>query len=332
MASGRTEWGLPGSEESGRSCPGRLTVPGGGDDSGGFPSHGGGGTPGAGCAVSELGSAAVESDEQATVDESAAPAAWDPAVYLRYGDERGRPFVDLMSRVGAVDPAVVVDLGCGEGTLTASLAQRWPGARITGIDSSPTMLAAATAHAVPGRVDFAAGDVREWRPSGPVDVLVTNAVLQWVPGHDRLLAEWPSALAPGGWLAVQVPGNFGSPTHTLLGELCRSRRWAAQVGDVPRGIGAVLEPDGYYDVLTSAGLTADVWETTYLHVLSGPDPVLTWVRATQLRPVLARLGDADAAEFTASFAAALREAYPMRSDGTTLLPFRRVFAVGSRPS
>ena len=259
-------------------------------------------------------------------------AAWDPAVYLRYGDERGRPFVDLMARVGAENPSVVVDLGCGEGALTASLAQRWPRARITGVDSSETMLAAAAAHAVPGRVEFVPGDVREWRPPSPVDVLVTNAVLQWVPGHERLLADWPSVLAPGGWLAVQVPGNFGSPTHTLLGKLCRSPRWADQVGDVPRGTDAVLEPDGYHDVLTAAGLAADVWETTYLHVLSGPDPVLAWVRATQLRPVLARLGDGDAAEFTASYAAALREAYPMRADGTTLLPFRRIFAVGSRPS
>ena len=256
--------------------------------------------------------------------------AWDPDAYLRFADERARPFVELMQRVGARAPGVVVDLGCGEGSLTASLAQRWPGARITGVDSSATMLAAAADHAVPGRVEFVEDDVRSWRPPGPVDVLVTNAVLQWVPGHARLLAGWATALAHGGWLAVQVPGNFGSPTHTLLGELCRSPRWAALGGDVPRGTDAVLEPEGYHDVLSTAGLSTDVWVTTYLHVLTGPDPVLAWVQATQLRPVLARLGEDDAAEFTASFAAALREAYPRRSDGTTLLPFRRLFAVGSR--
>jgi trans-aconitate 2-methyltransferase len=260
------------------------------------------------------------------------PAAWDPATYLRFGDERARPFVDLVARVGAAAPRTVVDLGCGEGALTASLAQRWPGARVTGIDSSATMLAAAAAYAVPGQVEFAQGDVRDWRPDGQVDVLVTNAVLHWVPGHDRLLAGWASALAPGGWLAMQVPGNFGAPTHTLLADLCRSARWADQVGDVPPGTDSVLEPAGYFDVLTSGGLVADVWETTYLHVLTGADPVLTWVRSTQLRPVLARLGENDAAEFTAAYAAALREAYPVRPDGTTLLPFRRIFAVGTRPS
>jgi trans-aconitate 2-methyltransferase len=194
------------------------------------------------------------------------------------------------------------------------------------------MLAAAADHAVPGQVEFTAGDVEEWRPAGPVDVVVSNAVLHWVPGHDRLLAEWAGWLTPGGWLAIQVPGNFRAPTHTLLAELCGSDRWAAQLADVPRGPDAVLEPAGYYEVLTSAGLAAEVWETTYLHVLSGPDPVLAWVRSTQLRPVLARLDEKDAAEFTAAYAAALREAYPMRPDGTTLLPFRRIFAVGSGAS
>jgi trans-aconitate 2-methyltransferase len=225
-----------------------------------------------------------------------------------------------------------VDLGCGEGALTATLARRWPAAYVTGIDSSATMLAAAAAHAVPGRVDFSLGDVQNWQPDGPVDVLVSNAVLHWVPGHDRVIADWTTYLAPGGWLAVQVPGNFRAPTHTLLADLCRSPRWAAQVADVPPGVDSVLEPSGYYDVLAAGGLVGDVWETTYVHVLHGADPVLNWVRSTQLRPVLARLGADDAAAFTAGYAAALREAYPMRSDGTTLLPFRRIFAVGARPA
>jgi trans-aconitate 2-methyltransferase len=259
-------------------------------------------------------------------------AAWDPASYLRFADERARPFVELLARVRAAEPAVVVDLGCGEGALTASLARRWPGARITGVDSSPEMLAAAAAHAVPGRVSFTAGDVRDWAPAGPVDVLVTNAVLHWVPGHDRLLARWAAALSPGGELAMQVPGNFRAPTHALLAELCAERRWADRVGDVAPRPDAVLDPMGYFDVLTGAGLDADVWETTYLHVLTGEDPVLGWVRGTVLRPVLARLDEDDAAALTAAYAAALRAAYPRRADGMTLLPFRRVFAVGRRPA
>jgi trans-aconitate 2-methyltransferase len=258
--------------------------------------------------------------------------AWDPGAYLRFSDERARPFVELLARVRAAAPSVVVDLGCGEGALTASLAGRWPGARITGVDSSPEMLAAAVAHAVPGRVSFTAGDVRDWAPSGPVDVLVSNAVLHWVPGHERLLARWAGSLAPGGELAVQVPGNFRAPTHALLAEVAADPRWAERVGDAAPRPDAVLEPTDYFDVLTGAGLAADVWETTYLHVLTGEDPVLAWVRGTVLRPVLARLDQDDAAELTEAYAAALREAYPRRPDGTTVLPFRRVFAVGRRVS
>ncbi|SDN50431.1 trans-aconitate 2-methyltransferase [Geodermatophilus sp. DSM 45219] len=257
-----------------------------------------------------------------------ASTTWDPVGYLRFGDERARPFTDLLARVGAREPLTVVDLGCGEGALTASLAARWPGARVTGVDSSPQMLAAAAAHAVPGRVRFVEGDVRGWQPEEPVDVLVTNAVLHWVPGHADLLRRWAGQLAPGGWLAAQVPGNWRAPTHALLAALCRSPRWSALAGDAAPAADAVLDPAGYLEVLTGAGLAADAWETTYLHVLHGEDPVLGWVRSTVLRPVLDRLGDDDAAELTAEYAAALRAAYPRRPDGTTLLPFRRVFAVG----
>jgi trans-aconitate 2-methyltransferase len=279
----------------------------------------------------------VDGNEQSTADQrsgtAAGPsAAWDPVRYLRFAGERARPFAELTARIAAPSPGTVVDLGCGEGTLTASLAQRWPGARVVGVDSSETMLAAAAPHAVPGRVEFTVGDVRDWQPPGPVDVVVSNAVLHWVPGHEELMARWAGWLAPGGSLAVQVPGNFRAPTHALLADLCRSPRWAAQLAGSAPPPDAVRDPAGYYDVLTAAGLTADVWETTYLHVLTGSDPVLDWVRSTQLRPVLAQLDDTDGAEFTAAYAAALREAYPPRPDGTTLLPFRRVFAVGSRPS
>jgi len=268
----------------------------------------------------------------ATTGPIATSGAWDPPAYLRFAGERARPFADLLARVRVSAPRSVVDLGCGTGALTAALAERWPGAAVTGVDASREMLAAAAEHVAPGRVRFVAGDVRDWAPAGPVDVVVSNAVLHWVPGHDLLLGRWASWLAPGGALAVQVPGNFRAPTHAALAALCRSSRWAPALADVAPDESAVLEPAGYLDVLTAAGLTADVWETTYLHVLSGTDPVLAWVRSTTLRPVLARLDEAQTAEFTAAYAAALREAYPPRPDGTTVLPFRRIFAVGARPA
>jgi len=260
--------------------------------------------------------------------------AWDPATYLRFAGERARPFAELLSRVGAESPRTVVDLGCGDGSVTATLAQRWPAARVLGVDSSPSMLTAAAAHALPGRLEFQAGDLRDWRPAGPVDVLVSNAALHWVPGHGELLSRWAGGLAPAGWLAVQVPGNQAAPTHALLAELIAGPRWAGRLApgdDTVLDPAAVLDPVGYLDVLTAAGLAADVWETSYLHVLTGEDPVLGWVSGTVLRPVLGRLTAEDGAQLTAEYAAALRAAYPARPDGTTVLPYRRVFAVGHRP-
>ena len=256
--------------------------------------------------------------------------AWHPGSYLRYAGERARPFVELVARVAADAPRTVVDLGCGEGSLTASLAQRWPGARVTGVDSSPEMLAAAVAAA--GPVTFELGDVRDWAPAGPVDVVVGNAVLHWVPEHPELMTRWAAAVPSGGWLAVQVPGNFRAPTHALLAQLCTAPEWADRLAAAAPRPDTVLEPAGYAELLAGAGLDADVWETTYLHVLRGPDPVLAWVRSTALRPVLALLDEDAATRFTAAYAAALRDAYPPRADGSTVLPFRRVFAVGSRPT
>jgi trans-aconitate 2-methyltransferase len=247
-------------------------------------------------------------------------------VYGRYSDERARPFLDLLNRVGAAAPRRVVDLGCGPGSLTALLAARWPDADVEGIDSSPEMIAAAT----PGeRLSFRVGDIEAWQPPPDADVIVSNAALQWVPTHRALLASWAGALPAGGWLAFQVPGNFGSPAHRLMHELAESPRWAAALAGVLRHEDAVATPREYAHLLVSAGLRADVWETTYLHVLAGPDPVLQWVRGTALRPLMMALAEPDYAEFEAELAPRLRAAYP-ETEGHTLFPFRRIFAVAHR--
>lgn len=250
---------------------------------------------------------------------------WDPERYLQFADERGRPFADLLGRVGATAPRRVVDLGCGPGQLTATLAARWRDAEVEGLDSSPEMVERAQAHAGP-RLRFAVADIVGWRPAAPVDVVVSNAALQWVPGHRAVLPGLVDALAPGGWLAFQVPGNFEAPSHRVLRSVAAEPPFAAHTAALTRP--GVAEPADYLADLVGLGCAVEAWETTYLHVLRGKDPVLGWVRSTVLRPVLARLGEDDAAELTAQYAAALRAAYPRRPDGTTLLPFRRVFAVG----
>lgn len=247
---------------------------------------------------------------------------WDPARYLAYADERGRPFVDLLARVPAQRPRRVVDLGCGPGTLTAFLAERWPDAEVLGLDSSPEMVDAARA-AAPG-ISFEVGDLRDWAPAEPVDVLVSNATLQWVPGHLELLPRLVSAVAPGGWLAFQVPGNFGEPSHTIRDELAAEPPYAKHTRDV--AVPSSHGPADYLDALSDLGCTVDAWETTYLHVLTGEDPVFTWVAGTGARPTLQALPDELRPGFEEEFKRRLAVAYPARSYGV-VLPFRRIFVV-----
>ncbi|MFZ0214788.1 MAG: methyltransferase domain-containing protein, partial [Candidatus Dormiibacterota bacterium] len=159
---------------------------------------------------------------------------WNSTQYQRYADERSRPFFDLLARVGATSPATVADLGCGPGNLTVTLAERWPAAVVHGVDSSPDMLQAAARYAVPGQVEFQLGTVQDWQPATPVDVLVSNAALQWVPEHRELFRRLLGQVRPGGWFAFQVPGNFGAPSHVLLREVCRLAPWRDAVGDIPR--------------------------------------------------------------------------------------------------
>jgi trans-aconitate 2-methyltransferase len=245
---------------------------------------------------------------------------WDPDLYLDFDDLRSRPFADLLARVGAREPRHVVDAGCGPGHLTTVLAARWPGARVSAFDSSPDMVAAARERGV----DAVQADVGTWEPEGDVDVVVTNAVLQWVPGHRDLLARWMGTLPAGGWLAMQVPGNFTAPSHEL------ARAVAGRYGVTMRDTLAVAEPADYADDLAAAGAdTVDVWETTYLQRLTGDDPVLHWISGTALRPVRDALSDADYSAYIAELAPLLREAYPQRPDGSTWFPFRRIFCIGA---
>jgi trans-aconitate 2-methyltransferase len=162
------------------------------------------------------------------------------------------------------------------------------------------------------------------------DVLVSNAVLQWVPSHRALLAGWAAGLPSGGWLAFQVPGNFDAPSHALMRRLAAAPKWEPRLTGVLRHHDAVASPQEYATLLLDCGLAVEAWETTYLHLLAGADPVLRWLRGTGLRPVLAALSQAEAQDFEAEFAAALRSAYPPTPHGT-FLPYRRVFVVARKP-
>ncbi|MFH8584271.1 trans-aconitate 2-methyltransferase [Streptomyces celluloflavus] len=265
---------------------------------------------------------------------------WDPQQYLRHSGHRTRPFHDLLARIPELPrqgtPARIADLGCGPGNVTAELAVRWPDAHITGLDNSAEMLKEAEIHAGPtpggGYLDFAPADAADWDPGERYDLIVSNAALQWVPNHPDSFARWIEALTPGGTFAFQVPGNFTSPSHALLGELCDAPQWRERLNDHGRRFIHILEPADYLERLSDLGCVTDVWETTYVQLLQGDDPVLDWVKGTALRPVLTALEDdlATRDEFLAEYRDLLRKAYPTGRHGT-VFPFRRIFAIARKP-
>jgi len=252
---------------------------------------------------------------------------WDPAQYTRFEREREQPFLDLVARVpdGVVRSAA--DLGCGTGAGARRLAVRWPDAVVWGVDSSADMLRKARAHSAPANLRLVEADLAAWQPDAPLDRIVSNAALHWLPDHARLLAALAGRLAPGGTLAVQMPSNDGAPSHRALAELASEATWRDKLrGAVRQPLEA---PAWYAERLAELGLDADVWETTYHHRLARPSDVVEWTKGTTLRPALSQLEPRDAEAFLAAYAARVERAYPAGPLGV-LFPFKRLFFVATR--
>lgn len=251
---------------------------------------------------------------------------WDPAVYLRFGDQRTRPAADLLARVPLEAPRLVIDLGCGPGNSTALLARRWPEARLIGVDNAAPMLERAQGEGP--QAEWVLVDAAAYEPPTPADLIFSNALFQWVPEHGTVFPRLMDWLAPGGMLAVQMPDNFDAPSHTLLVETACDGFWADTVADLVRAR-PVGSPPFYYDLLQPRCQSLDIWTTEYLHALTGADAVLNWVRGTALTPFLERLQGAEAEAFVDAYAERLRRAYPRRGD-VTLFPFKRLFLVARK--
>jgi trans-aconitate 2-methyltransferase len=257
-------------------------------------------------------------------------SAWSATQYLRFADERTRPCRDLVARIGITQARRVIDLGCGPGNSTAVLAGRWPDAELTGLDSSPEMLAAA------GR-DYPAmrwihGEIAAWaNAEGPeFDLVFSNAALQWVDNHQLVFPALLRRVASGGVLAIQVPAASNTPGQRIIREMGASSEWRARFTSPP--VDWRSEPPSiYYDALAPHAARLDLWQTEYLHVLDGPEGIVEWYRATGLRPFLGALAtDDDRADFLREYLERVREAYPPRVDGRVLFPFLRTFVIAYR--
>ena len=253
--------------------------------------------------------------------------AWDPAQYLKFAGPRLRPAIDLLQRIDVESPRVVYDLGAGAGNVTRLLAARWPQAKVIGVDSSAEMLAKAAAeHA---GIEWQHADLAAWRPQYTPDIIYSNAALHWLDGHDRLFPALLEALPAGGVLAVQIPRNFGARSHTLITDTALNGPWRATLEPLLRP-SPVEPPEFYYDLLAPRTASLDIWETEYLQVLEGANPVKEWTKGTWLLPLLAALGEPERSRFEADYAARVAAVYKPRPDGRTLFPFRRTFMIATR--
>ncbi|HEV7480064.1 MAG TPA: trans-aconitate 2-methyltransferase [Roseiarcus sp.] len=253
---------------------------------------------------------------------------WSATQYVKFEQERTRPVHDLVARIPNAAIARAADIGCGPGNSTEVLRERYPDARIIGLDSSPDMIEAARKR-LPD-VAFEVADIREWRPKEPLDVILANAVLQWIPDHETLFPALMAKLSPGGALATQMPDNLDEPSHRLMGEVASNGAWAAKLKGAT---GARTErhlAEWYFRLLRPHAPRVDVWRTTYFHPLAGAHAVVEWLKGTGLRPFLDPLEESERNAFLAHYEAAIAKAYPAETDGTVLLPFPRLFVAAMR--
>ena len=258
---------------------------------------------------------------------------WDPGQYHRFTDHRLRPALELLARVPVAAASLVHDLGCGSGNVTRVIAERFAAARVAGIEISSEMLAKAAE--TPSRIEWFQADIAEWEPEQAPDLIYSNAALHWVDDHVALVPRLFGFLAPGGCLAVQMPLSYSMRSHVLMREtLADGGVDDSRLGDEALAAAVarkwVLDAEEYHDLLAPQAASLDIWETEYLQRLEGDDPVLEWVTATGLRPILNGLGDAERERFIEVYRERLRRAYPHRTGGHTLYPFRRLFMVATR--
>ena len=252
--------------------------------------------------------------------------AWDPDIYLAFAGPRFRPVLDLVQRITHAAPRRVVDLGCGTGGAVALMQRRWPDAEITGVDSSPDMLARARDDVADAT--WIEADVADWSPDRAVDVIFSNAAFHWLDDHDRLFPRLLGMLAPGGQLAVQMPRNYHAPGLALVNETALDGPWRARLAAVVRPV-PVHEPAFYWRLLRPLAAELDIWESDFIHVLDGDNPVADWTKGAWMAPLLAALDEPERSAFEAEYRRRVALAYPKESDGSTLFSFRRLFLVAS---
>jgi trans-aconitate 2-methyltransferase len=253
---------------------------------------------------------------------------WNPILYAKFESERMRAARDLLAQVPLASADLVYDLGCGPGNSAELLLRRFPGARTVGLDTSDAMLARARLRARQAR--FVKQDIARWAPDDRPDLIFANAALQFLPDHDQLFPRLVSYLAPGGVLAAQMPNTARESSHALMRMIAAEGPWSSRLVPIAKTQPLIAGYDEYYEWLRPVASRVDVWMTTYVHPVDGPPGIADWFAGSALQPFLERLNDEERCEFLARYRAGLKDAYPVQSDGKTLLAYPRLFLVAVR--
>ena len=254
--------------------------------------------------------------------------SWSAKQYTAFEDERTRPVRDLLAALPPMGAKAVMDLGCGPGNSTEVLADRYCDARVFGIDSSEDMITAARKR-MPS-ADFAVQDIIDWPDRGPFDVILANAVFQWVPHHETVLPDLIPRLTRGGALALQMPDNLEEPAHRLMRETAAAGPWSAKLAAATEARTSLAGAGWYYELLKPLTSRVEAWRTTYYHVLGNPGAIVEWFKGSGLRPFLDPLSAAERQAYLERYTEAIAGAYPALNDGRVLLPFPRLFLIAVR--
>ncbi|ARP97983.1 trans-aconitate 2-methyltransferase [Pseudorhodoplanes sinuspersici] len=255
-------------------------------------------------------------------------ADWNAQQYLKFEDERSRPARDLLAQVPLTQAGKIFDLGCGPGNSTQLLAERFPDAAITGVDSSPDMLRQARER-LP-HCSFVQADLNDWSAPDDTDLLFSNATFQWLPDHVAVLQRLLKTLKSGAILAMQVPDNWDEPNHVWMRELAREEPWVKLLPPNPRDRMSLPSVHDYYDRIRPHCARIDIWHCIYEHVLDGPEAIVELVKGTGLRPFIDPLPPEQRQTFIEAYTARIAAAYPLQMDGKVLLRFPRLFMVMAR--
>jgi trans-aconitate 2-methyltransferase len=257
------------------------------------------------------------------------PRIEDADLLLRFEDDREQVVHDLLRRAPA-EFRRVVDLGCGPGTSTRILIEKFPRAKITAVDISEEMLAVASERA-PG-AEFVRADIAQWRPEESFDLIFADSSLQWIGDHEALFARLMGCLAPGGALAVQMPDNRQEPSHASMRMIAADGPWANRLVPVAKTRAVIADYNDYYRWLRPLSEKLDIWQTAYIHPLDGVEGIVDWFRGSALRPFLAPLSAPEREEFLARYRRDLQESYTVEDDGRVLFVYPRLFLVARKPA